>query len=196
MGIAVAQSYLSTNNGHYEQLGLVSWEKVAHSQRAYGVYTNISHFSDWMEVRRRRGFSYQTKVMLGARPLGPIEHKFEFTNKSDPEVNVTNVSLATGTNDPITYNGSAIIKSNSCATLSPNEGCDVVVSYNIDSVGNHDFGIKVSTDSLAGVVTSRYMLLARMRFLIRWMHSSRYLRMQSSTSLGCWRGYDSVTGYW
>ncbi|MDL5027851.1 trypsin-like serine protease [Vibrio sp. TMPB1044] len=141
-------------NGNYEQLGLVSWGEGCAQPNAFGVYTNISHFADWID-KKTAGFSYQTKVMLGAQPLGLLEHKFEFTNKSDQEINVTNVSLAVGTNDPITYNGSAIIKSNSCMTLSPNESCEVAVSYNIDSVGNHGFGVKLSTDSLVDVVTSK-----------------------------------------
>ena len=134
-----------STNGTYEQLGIVSWGKGCAQSNAYGVYTNISYFDDWIN-EQKAGFSYRQIEMLGARLLAPISHTFEFTNKSDQNIEVNSVY-------PISSNDT-VITGNGCSTLTAGQSCEVVVSYNLNSIGEHEFGINVDTDSLLGTVTS------------------------------------------
>ncbi len=134
-----------STNGTYEQLGIVSWGKGCAQANAYGVYTNISYFDDWIN-EQKAGFSYRQMETLGARLLAPTSHTFEFTNKSDQNIEVNRVYPISGSDTYITNDG--------CSTLTAGQSCEVVVSYNLNSIGEHKFGINVETDSLLGTVTS------------------------------------------
>ncbi|PMO95649.1 serine protease [Vibrio splendidus] len=134
-----------STNGTYEQLGIVSWGKGCAEANAYGVYTNISHFDDWID-EQQSGLSYRQIEMLGAKLLAPISHTFEFINKSDQNITVNRVYPISGNDTVITDNG--------CSILTAGQSCEVVVSYDLNSIGEHEFGINVETDSLLGTVTS------------------------------------------
>ncbi len=134
-----------STNGKYEQLGIVSWGDGCAKANAYGVYTNISYFDDWIN-EQKAGFSYRQMEMLGARLLAPVSHTFEFTNKSDQNIEVNHVS-------PVPYYDT-VITDNGCRILTAGQSCEVVVSYDLNSIGEHEFGINVDTDLLLGTVTS------------------------------------------
>ena len=134
-----------STNGTYEQLGIVSWGKGCAQSNAYGVYTNISYFDDWID-EQQSGLSYRQIEMLGAKLLAPISHTFEFTNKSDQNIAVNRVYPISGNDTVITDNG--------CSILTAGQSCEVVVSFDLNSIGEHEFGINVDTDLLVGTVTS------------------------------------------
>ncbi|MCZ8486520.1 hypothetical protein O9993_17800 [Vibrio lentus] len=75
---------------------------------AYGSIPILIYFDDWIN-EQKAGFSYRQMEMLGARLLAPVSHTFEFTNKSDQNIEVNHVS-------PVPYYDT-VITDNGCSSL-------------------------------------------------------------------------------
>lgn len=127
------------SGNQYEQLGIVSWGDGCAEPNVYGVYTNLSHFTDWI-TDTTLGLSYRQEEYLGPKLLGQYRHTFSLSNKSDQAIQI----------DDVQHNYYANIESDTCSNnlLSAGASCDVTVSYNVEDDDEHDLEIYIDSGSL------------------------------------------------
>lgn len=118
------------------QLGIVSWGRTeCGATGSYGVYTNVSYFTDWIN-QHTSGFTYEQAVDLGIRNVGEHSRAITFTN-----IGNSSVSFASGSFSFTQFEASDRIVSNQCdgRTLSQGQSCDVEVSLNVVEAGARDY---------------------------------------------------------
>jgi len=127
------------NGSQYEQLGIVSWGDGCAEPNVYGVYTNLSHFTDWI-ADTTLGLSYRQEEYLGPKLFGQYRHTFSLSNKSEQAIQIGDVQ----------HNYYANIDSDTCSNnfLSAGASCDVTVSYNVEDDYEHDLEIYIDSGSL------------------------------------------------
>lgn len=101
------------------QLGIVSYGKSRCGEaNSYGVYTNISQYTDWIE-QHTSGFSYEQTKFIGFFSPGNHTHTFDFVNDSGAAMSFSNMTPSTGS-----------ITNNTCLSgLASGSSCAVTVRF-------------------------------------------------------------------
>ncbi|MBS9834939.1 trypsin-like serine protease [Vibrio alginolyticus] len=132
------------NNRGYVQIGLVSWGDGCARSDKPGVYTKLSAFETWLN-EQQLGLSYRQKEVLGIVRLGHYTQRFEFTNNSDDDINLTNPTVTAST-------GTQIIGSvnNTCPTnLASGTSCYVDVKYEITTLAEGHIKLDFSSTTMS-----------------------------------------------
>ncbi len=123
------------------QLGIVSWgANECGAEGTYGVYTNLSYYSDWIKYRTSLGYSYQEYKSV--QPLGAQYHDFVYTNYSDQNIDFSYASPILQGSDV-----DASIISDECSDrgiLGPGQSCAISISYNNGEYGSKLYGLYLS----------------------------------------------------
>ncbi|TLE13036.1 GlyGly-CTERM sorting domain-containing protein [Vibrio cholerae] len=141
------------NNRGYVQMGVVSWGDGCGRANKPGVYTKLSAFDTWLNDQQL-GLSYRQKQVLGIVRLGNYTQRFEFTNNSNNNINLT---APTATASP----GTRIIGvvNNTCPNyLANGASCYVEVEYDITTLteGHIKLDFSSTTMSSGHVYAWRY----------------------------------------
>ncbi|ANW26716.1 trypsin [Vibrio coralliilyticus] len=121
------------------QLGIVSYGKTYCGQQgSYGVYTNISKYSDWIS-QHTSGFSYDDEVFIGYKEVGNFSHTFQYNNSSSDDITITRSGLqGIGIKSPDTCETKGTIKSG--------DSCQVTVTFPISDYTQNEFVHVLSYD--------------------------------------------------
>ncbi|SGY95388.1 Trypsin domain protein [Moritella viscosa] len=126
---------VASANG-YEQLGIVSWGDGCAEAGNYGVYANVSHFSDWISGKMQ-GFSYRQSEFVGAKRLGAYSHTFTLQNNTEQVIR---------TLDSTIQGVGASITSNTCSEIAVNASCAVTINYTVSALDFGNVSVSISTD--------------------------------------------------
>ncbi|TXX96692.1 S1 family peptidase [Vibrio mimicus] len=124
------------------QLGIVSWgSAVCATNGTYGVYTNISHFTNWI-TQKTNGFSYEQYVDEKQIPLAPFTRTFTYNNFGNNQMTYSGVRII---NNPYDPSHLVSVAANSCEsqTLNPNESCEITFQFSPQAYQTYQYEIDV-----------------------------------------------------
>ncbi|HGF7156032.1 TPA: trypsin-like serine protease, partial [Vibrio mimicus] len=124
------------------QLGIVSWgSAVCATSGTYGVYTNISHFTNWI-TQKTNGFSYEQYVDEKQIPLAPFTRTFTYNNFGNNQMTYSGVRII---NNPYDPSHLVSVLANSCEsqTLNPNESCEITFQFSPQAYQTYQYEIDV-----------------------------------------------------
>ncbi|RBM30274.1 trypsin-like serine protease [Vibrio tarriae] len=124
------------------QLGIVSWgSMVCAMNGTYGLYTNISHFTNWI-TQKTNGFSYEQYVDERQMPLAPFTRTFTYNNFGNNSMMYSGVRISDNPNYPSHL---VSVVSNSCIgqTLNSNESCDITLQFSPQAYQTYQYEMDV-----------------------------------------------------
>ncbi|MEF2482992.1 S1 family peptidase [Vibrio mimicus] len=124
------------------QLGIVSWgSAVCATSGTYGVYTNISYFTNWI-TQKTNGFSYEQYVDEKQVPLAPFTRTFTYNNFGNNQMTYSGVRII---NNPYDPSHLVSVAANSCEsqTLNPNESCEITFQFSPQAYQTYQYEIDV-----------------------------------------------------
>ncbi|GAA5218266.1 serine protease [Corallincola platygyrae] len=159
-------------------VGLTSWGDGC--GQAYGAYTNVAHFSTWLE-KVTSDLRFMPFEQLGYVAQGTYQHSFTLLNDDSVAIDVQSVSVAQrNLSNVVTVSDSCSLASNGGQALAAGEQCEVVVEYTVSVAGESELEVTFETNHpQAGTVNS----LVRMSVLI-----------EEATDIGAY--VDSALGDW
>ncbi|ENM5720961.1 trypsin-like serine protease [Vibrio mimicus] len=124
------------------QLGIVSWgSAVCATSGTYGVYTNISHFTNWI-TQKTNGFSYEQYVDEKQIPLAPFTRTFTYNNFGSNQMTYSGVRIINNPYDP-SHLVSVVANSCESQTLNPNESCEITFQFSPQAYQTYQYEIDV-----------------------------------------------------
>ncbi|ENM5777031.1 trypsin-like serine protease [Vibrio mimicus] len=124
------------------QLGIVSWgSAVCATSGTYGVYTNISHFTNWI-TQKTNGFSYEQYVDEKQIPLAPFTRTFTYNNFGNNQMTYSGVRIINNPYDP-SHLVSVVANSCESQTLNPNESCEITFQFSPQAYQTYQYEIDV-----------------------------------------------------
>lgn len=124
------------------QLGIVSWgSAVCATNGTYGVYTNISHFTNWI-TQKTNGFSYEQYVDEKQIPLAPFTRTFTYNNFGNNQMTYSGVRIINNPYDP-SHLVSVVANSCESQTLNPNESCEITFQFSPQAYQTYQYEIDV-----------------------------------------------------
>lgn len=124
------------------QLGIVSWgSAVCATSGTYGVYTNISHFTNWI-TQKTNGFSYEQYVDEKQIPLATFTRTFTYNNFGNNQMTYSGVRIINNPYDP-SHLVSVVANSCESQTLNPNESCEITFQFSPQAYQTYQYEIDV-----------------------------------------------------
>lgn len=124
------------------QLGIVSWgSAVCATSGTYGVYTNISHFTNWI-TQKTNGFSYEQYVDEKQIPLAAFTRTFTYNNFGNNQMTYSGVRIINNPYDP-SHLVSVVANSCESQTLNPNESCEITFQFSPQAYQTYQYEIDV-----------------------------------------------------
>lgn len=135
--------------GVYKQLGIVSWGSYQCGDiNTYGVYTDISYFSKWIE-KQTSGVIYPQDIELGYKSLGAVTYILDYQNNTQETIYFDSFNIV------VEGSGDANILENGCyqALILPQEWCSVTVNSKSWSVGDLSYQVNARVNTGKNIVT-------------------------------------------